>query len=316
VKNRLYTLPELNETLYLHFSCFQRIGSLDPYVNLTSLWLNNNAINVIEELSSLTKLVCLYLQGNVIERIDGLDALVNLETLVLSSNYIKKIENLGRLTKLHTLDLDHNYISDPANLQGVLEVPSVGVLNIAHNKLETEGFLPVVSQMANLNLLKLEGNPIARTMSQYRRRLLNAMPRLRYLDDQPVTDTELRCAIAWGRGGRDAEMEERQAIRQEKEDERARSRRELRRRNRQFAIDHGIDISKDKFLMSSDDERLKQESDEDEAKQEEPTAAEEDQDDAPRTIEVVEDDDAGDEEDVVENRAGVADNYEDVDAVE
>jgi dynein assembly factor 1 len=313
VKNHLYTFPELNETLYLHFSCFQRIGSLDPYVNLTSLWLNNNAINVIEGLSSLTKLVCLYLQGNVIERIDGLDALVNLETLVLSSNYIKKIENLGRLTKLHTLDLDHNSIANPANLAGVLEVPSVGVFNISHNKLETEDFVAIVSQMPNLNLLKLEGNPIARTMSQYRRRLLNAMPRLRYLDDQPVTEADIRCAVAWARGGRDAEMEERAAIRREKDEVETRQRRDLRRSNRQFAIDHGIDISKDKFFMSSDDERLKDQSDEEEAKQEQP--AEEEDDGRARTLEIIEDDDE-DQEGVADNPVGATENHEDVDAVE
>jgi hypothetical protein len=112
-----------------------------------------------------------------------------------------------------------------------------------------------------------------------------------------------------------AEVAERQAIRQEKEDEKARHRREVRRRNREFAIDHGIDISKDKFLMSSDDERLNQESDEEAPKQEEPADEQIDEGEQ-RTIEVVEDEDAADEEGVVDNRAGVADYREDVDAVE
>lgn len=255
VKNQLYTFPELNEVLYLCFGCFQKIDSLDPYVNLTSLWLNNNSINVIEGLGSCKKLVCLYLQGNVIERIEGLEELVNLETLVLSSNYIKKIEGLSTLTKLHTLEIDHNQIARSEDLQGLLDCPSLGVLNLSNNKLESEDFLPIVSKLPELRLLKLEGNPIARVMSQYRRRLLNAMPNLTFLDDSPVKESEVRCAQAWARGGREAEMAERAKIKQEEEDEKTRHRRELRRINREHAIEQGIDVSKDKYLMSSDDER-------------------------------------------------------------
>ena len=77
IKNKLYTVPELNETLYLHYSGYQRISSLEPYVNLTSLWLNNNLITVIEGLSTLKNLVCLYLNDNGIEEISGLDELEN-----------------------------------------------------------------------------------------------------------------------------------------------------------------------------------------------------------------------------------------------
>jgi dynein assembly factor 1 len=269
VKNRLYTFPQLNETLYLHFAGFQRIDSLDPYVNLTSLWLNNNSINIIEGLSSLKQLVCLYLQCNVIERIAGLSELVNLETLVLSHNYIKRIENLESLTKLHTLEMDHNYIGNEEGLRGILSVPTVSALNLSFNRLETEAFLPVVSQLPQLNLLKLDGNPIARTMSQYRRRLLNAIPTLTYLDDMPVTEMEQRCAQAWAKGGRDAEAAERARIRQENEDAMTRNRKELRRMNRRYAIDQGFDVSKDKSLMSSDDERLNDEGEREEEQAEE-----------------------------------------------
>jgi dynein assembly factor 1 len=256
VKHELYTFPELNETLYLHFSLYERIASLDPYVNLTSLWLNNNAIHVIEGLSSCKKLVCLYLNANVIERIEGLDELTNLETLILSSNYIKIIANLGRLTKLHTLELDHNIISQAENLHGLLEVPSLGALNLSHNKLETEEFFSVITQLQGLNLFKFEGNPISRTMPQYRRRFLSAVPNLKYLDDMPASENEVRLARAWSFGGRDAEMAEREKIRQEKDDVKIRNRREVRRANRKSAIEKGIDISRDTSLMSSDDERL------------------------------------------------------------
>jgi dynein assembly factor 1 len=236
----------------------------------------------------------------VIERIDGLSALTNLETLVLSHNYIKRIENLAALTKLHTLDLDHNCISTEEGLAGVLEVPTVGALSLSHNRLETEAFMSVISRLPQINLLKLDGNPIARTMSQYRRRLLNAIPTLTYLDDAPVTEMELRCAHAWAKGGRDAETAERALIRQEKDDEKARNRRELRRMNRRFAIDQGLDISKDKTLMSSDDERLNEDSGE-----EEPAEVHAEEEEVPReevrTIEIEEyDEEPPDNVDVID----------------
>lgn len=264
VKHRLYTIPELNEALYLHYGGYQRITALEPYVNLTSLWLNNNAINVIEGLSTLTNLVCLYLNGNVIEKIQGLDTLTNLETLCLSYNYISRIENLGNLKKLHTFEIDHNNIRTADALNGLIECPSISVMNMSFNKLETEEFMPILQQCQNFRVLKIDGNPIARTMSQYRRRILHQNPELQYLDDSPVKDTEVRCAHAYMRGGREEEMAERQRIKNEIEDAQTKNRKELRRVNRKYAIEHGLDISHDKFLMSSDDERLYKNSEDEE----------------------------------------------------
>lgn len=255
-RNQLYSIPELNDTLFLHYGGYNRIASLEPYVNLTSLWLNNNSIGVIEGLSTLKNLVCLYLNGNVIRKIEGLDELVNLETLCLSNNYIRKIEHLSNLKKLHTLELDHNQIAEPENFQEVQSLPVLGNLNLSFNRIESEGFLPIFAQLKQLALLKLEGNPVARTMSQYRRKILFRIPSLTYLDDSPVNELDIRCAKAYMEGGSTAEMEERRRYRQEKEDEKTRNRRELRRANRKFAIEQGIDISNDKYLMSSDDERL------------------------------------------------------------
>jgi dynein assembly factor 1 len=231
VKNQLYTFPPLNETLYLHFGGFQKIASLSPYVNLTSLWLNNNSIRVIEGLSSLKRLICLYLHENLILQIDGLSELTDLETLVLSHNYIKRIENLGTLTKLHTLEIDRNQLNDDG-IHGILEVPTVGVLNLSNNSIENESFLTMFPQLSELRVLKLEGNPIARNMIQYRRRLLNTIPTLTYLDDAPVTELEIRCVKAWAKGGREAEVAERTRIRRESEEMKARNRKAVKQANR------------------------------------------------------------------------------------
>jgi len=60
-KMSLYQVPELNDVLYLNNKGFSRIRNLDAFVNVKSLWLNNNAITTIEHLDSLSVLSCLHL---------------------------------------------------------------------------------------------------------------------------------------------------------------------------------------------------------------------------------------------------------------
>lgn len=255
VKNQLYTIPELNDVLYLHFSGYQKIANLEPYVNLTSIWLNNNAIYEIEGLDTLINLVCLYLQGNVIQEIKGLEKLVNLETLVLSHNYISKITGLEHCPKLHTLEIDHNRLKDAASIEGLLAVKdSIGVLNLADNKFEDESLFEVIFKLPNLGVLKLEGNEIARTMSGYRRKIITTLTNLNYLDSQPVTAQERRIAIVYLANGPSAAMQERIKIKEEKEAEDERNRKQQRRIYRETARKQGIDISHDRFFLSSDDE--------------------------------------------------------------
>lgn len=49
----LYEYPEMNSKLYLHFKGFKSIANLDLFVNLKTLYLENNMISVITGLSSL-----------------------------------------------------------------------------------------------------------------------------------------------------------------------------------------------------------------------------------------------------------------------
>ena len=44
LKDNLYEYPELNDKIYMHFKGFKKIENLEEYVNLKTLWLENNCI--------------------------------------------------------------------------------------------------------------------------------------------------------------------------------------------------------------------------------------------------------------------------------
>lgn len=72
-----------------------------------------------------------YCQQNLIRDIEGLDTLVNLDALNLANNSIRKISGLSHLTNLKTLTITHNRIKDADDLRGVLECPSLTVLDVS-----------------------------------------------------------------------------------------------------------------------------------------------------------------------------------------
>lgn len=43
----LYEYPEMNKKLYLHYKVIEKISGLNKYVNLKSLYLENNVISKI-----------------------------------------------------------------------------------------------------------------------------------------------------------------------------------------------------------------------------------------------------------------------------
>jgi dynein assembly factor 1 len=227
-KHNLYSTPELNDVLYLHYQGFTRIQKLGAFVNLKALWLNNNAISKIEGLDELKNLTCLYLQNNIIDSIAGLEQLTKLDTLCLSHNYVARADGIRTCQALTTVELDHNKFRDPTGLSELACVPHIQILNLNNNDIATEEFASVLQGLVNLRVLRMIGNPVTREMKNYRRRLILQFEDLKFLDDAPVDDDERRCALAWSTGGRQAEKTEREKIKAEKDSRHAENMRKFR----------------------------------------------------------------------------------------
>ena len=109
----------------------------------------------------------LYLQENLIEKMEGLETLTDLYALNLSDNIISKVEGLSTLTRLETLQLKRNRIGkvNPNNeqpsscvedLKGLLECPSISVLDVSDNYIDDPEVLPeILEKMPKLAVLYL-----------------------------------------------------------------------------------------------------------------------------------------------------------------
>lgn len=269
-KHKLYSTPELNDVLYLHYQGFTKISNLEPYTGLKALWLNHNAISQIEGLDNLKELKCLYLGNNIIDEIKGIDQLTQLDTLSLSYNYVTKITGLSKCQNLKTLELDHNKLRNPDDLIGILEAPSLQILNISENNIADEKFAEILSGLKNLKVLRANGNPVCREMKNYRRRIILMFPELTYLDDAPISEEDRRLALAWQKGGKEAENAERIQIKKEKDAAHMKSMKEFRSMQRKALLDAGLSLDDHPDLKSDDEnETISEQKEESEEKNDE-----------------------------------------------
>lgn len=100
-ENGGYSVPHLNDTLYLHFKGFDRIKNLDEYTAVRSIFLEGNALESLDGLEHCSNLRCLYVQQNMIATLSS-TLPTSITVLNLSYNDISDLENIGRLVNLQT----------------------------------------------------------------------------------------------------------------------------------------------------------------------------------------------------------------------
>ena len=131
------------------------LSGLEHAVNLTSLWLYDNAISDVTALGSLESLTELHLDYNAIEDVSALGSLESLTSLHLDNNAISDVTALGSLESLTTLTLSSNAISDVTAL-GSLE--SLTSLTLSSNAISD---VTALGSLESLTTLTLSSNAIS-----------------------------------------------------------------------------------------------------------------------------------------------------------
>lgn len=152
--------------------------------------LSGNTLVSCVNLSHLSKLKRIYLDNNLLCNV-ALNGLVNLELLSLSQNRMEQLTDLSDLKKLVFLDLSGNRLN--SGFEEISKLKAVRALDLGTNSLsmpihEFYNYVLVhLKKLPKLELLSLSGNPIYDKIKELKYFLINELPKLKYLDWEPVT---------------------------------------------------------------------------------------------------------------------------------
>ena len=201
-----YSTPDLNERLYLQCKGICEIQGLDAFVHAKAVWLEGNCISELRGLEHNTEVLSLYLARNTIREITGLDNMACLAKLDLADNLISSVRGLEGCRSLQDVNLAKNNLKTKADVLGLLAcTDTLSSVDLSGNPLGDPGVLDVLAALPHLASLRLQGTQLSKTLPACRKTLIVRLPRLRALDDTPVTDVDRNAAAAFLSGGCDAE---------------------------------------------------------------------------------------------------------------
>lgn len=174
-----------------------------------------NGLKVVPQLSHLSGLRFVNLSSNYIVHIAPGSLPKGLHALDLSKNKISSIEGLRELTRLRVLDLSYNRISrigqglsncilikelylagnKISDVDGLHRLLKLAILDLSFNKITTTKSLgQLVANYNSLVALNLLGNPIQININddQLRKRVCSLLPRLAFLNKQPINRQKVR----------------------------------------------------------------------------------------------------------------------------
>jgi len=91
----------------------------------------------------------------------------------------------------------HNNLTSSEDLEHILKIPSLMTLDVQHNRINDVQILNILSQLPDLRVLYLMGNPVVKLIKYYRKTIIASCPNLKYLDDRPIFVDERRRVNRW-----------------------------------------------------------------------------------------------------------------------
>lgn len=171
----LLLCPDIIKELDLSNNKLEYLDNLAHMSRLKRLRANNNCL-YSAGLIQLSSLVLLSLAHNRMEMLCGMEYLHNLVNLNLSDNLISGgFSELGKLKALQVLNLSYNNIAL--------------TFNKFHHKI-----LRHLQSLPKLRYLYFNGNPVQQSIFKYRFFVISQLPKLHFLDGDPVTKEERKKA--------------------------------------------------------------------------------------------------------------------------